>query len=164
MRPTRCREAHDLPISTRDYRAVSHFLAPGYGSQRRVGGCGLEPLLPNHRPSADAEQLRESIDQLFSVLQDAEASQRSYLLTGKEAYREAFTNADRTFPDAFERLAASARHEPAGQADLIELRRLVELELSELRQAIALRAAKAPAGSELAASSWGNRHHHGPHS
>src|SRR4029453_13900784 len=43
--------------------------------------------------SAQSEQLRESIDQLFSVLQDAEASQRGYLLTGKEAYREAFTNA-----------------------------------------------------------------------
>ena len=102
--------------------------------------------------SAEAEQLRESIDQLFSVLQDAEASQRGYLLTGNAAYREAFTNADRTFPEAFERLAASAKHDPAGQTDLIELRRLVELELADLRQAIALRAEKGPAGSEAAAS------------
>ena len=102
--------------------------------------------------SAEAEQLRESIDQLFSVLQDAEASQRGYLLTGNAAYREAFANADRTFPETFERLAASARHDPAGQTDLIELRRLVEVELGELRQAIALRAEQAPAASELAAS------------
>jgi signal transduction histidine kinase/DNA-binding response OmpR family regulator len=102
--------------------------------------------------SAEAEQLRESIDQVFSVLQDAEAGQRDYLLTGNAAYREAFTNADRTFPKAFERLAASARHDPAGQTDLIELRRLVELELAELRQAIALRAEKSPAGSEAATS------------
>ena len=100
--------------------------------------------------SAQAEQLRESIDQLFSVLQDAEASQRGYLLTGNEVYRAAFTNADRTFPGAFERLAASARHEPAAQADVTELRRLVDLELAELRQAIALRAGQAPAGSCLA--------------
>ena len=102
--------------------------------------------------SAEAEQLRESIDQLFSVLQDAEASQRGYLLTGNAAYREAFTNAERSFPAAFERLAASARHDPAGQSDLIELRRLVDLELADLRQAVALRAEKGPAGSELAAS------------
>jgi signal transduction histidine kinase/DNA-binding response OmpR family regulator len=102
--------------------------------------------------SAEAEQLRESIDQLFSVLQDAEASQRGYLLTGSAAYREAFASADRTFPETFERLAASARHDPAWQTDLIELHRLVDLELAELRKAIALRAEKGPAGSEMAAS------------
>ena len=49
-------------------------------------------------------------------------------------------------------MTASARHDPARQTDLIELRRLVELELAELRQAIALRAEKDPAGSEVAAS------------
>ena len=58
----------------------------------------------------------------------------------------------RSFPAAFERIAASARHDPAGQSDLIELRRLVDLQLAELRQAIALRAEKGPAGSEVAAS------------
>jgi signal transduction histidine kinase/DNA-binding response OmpR family regulator len=102
--------------------------------------------------SAEAEQLRESIDQLFSVLQDAEASQRGYLLTGNAVYREAFANTDRRFPEMFERLALSARHDPAGQTDLIELRRLVDLELADLRRAVELRVAKGPAGSELAAS------------
>ena len=101
--------------------------------------------------TAEAEQLRESIDQLFSVLQDAEASQRGYLLTGNTAYREAFTSADRTFPEMFERLAASARHEPAGPTDLIELRRLINLELAELRQGIALRAEKGAAAPEVTA-------------
>jgi signal transduction histidine kinase/DNA-binding response OmpR family regulator len=102
--------------------------------------------------SADAEQLRESMYQLFSVLQDAEASERSYLLTGSAAYREAFNNADRTLPEKFERLASSARLDPVGQTDLGELRRLVDLELAELRQAIALRADKGPAGPEVVAS------------
>jgi signal transduction histidine kinase/DNA-binding response OmpR family regulator len=102
--------------------------------------------------SAEAECLRESIDQLFSVLQDAEASQRSYLLTGNAAYRVAFTNADRTFPAAFERLAASAKQDPPAQTDLIELRRLVDLELADLRQSIALRVEKGPADPEAAPS------------
>jgi signal transduction histidine kinase/DNA-binding response OmpR family regulator len=102
--------------------------------------------------SAEAEQFRESIDQLFSVLQDAEASQRGYLLTGDAAYGEAFTNADRTFPATFKQLAASARHDVAGQTDLTELRRLVDLELAELRQAIARHAGKPPAGLGLEAS------------
>ena len=102
--------------------------------------------------SAEAEQLRESMYQLFSVLQDAEASQRGYLLTGNPAYRDAFTKADRTFAEKFQQLAALARHEPVRQTDLSELRRLVDLELAELRQAIASRAEKGPVGPEVAAS------------
>jgi signal transduction histidine kinase/DNA-binding response OmpR family regulator len=100
--------------------------------------------------SAEAEQLRESIDQLFSIMQDAEASQRSYLLTGNVAYREAFANVARAFPETFARVAVSARHDPAGQTDLNELCRLVDLELEELRQAITLRAERGPAASEVA--------------
>jgi len=46
--------------------------------------------------SAAAEQFRESVDQLFSVLQDAEASQRGYLLTGSAAHLEAFAAAERS--------------------------------------------------------------------
>ena len=101
--------------------------------------------------SAAAEQFRESMYQLFSVLQDAEASERSYLLTGNAAYREAFMNADRSIPERFERLVASARRDPEGQTDLGELRRLVDLELAGLRQAIAVRVEKGPADSEVAA-------------
>ena len=102
--------------------------------------------------AAEAAQLRESIDQLFSVLHDAGASERDYLLTGNAVYRDAFTNAERSFPAAFERIAASVRHDPAGQSDLIELRRLVGLELADLRAAVAWRAEKGPAGPELAPS------------
>ena len=102
--------------------------------------------------SAEAEQFRESMNQLFSVLQDAEVSQRGYLLTGKGVYLEAFTNAARTFPEAFDRLAASAKRDPARRADFAELRRLTELELLELRQTIALRPGKGSAASEAAAN------------
>jgi len=102
--------------------------------------------------SADAEQFRESMNQLFSDLQDAEANQRGYLLTGKGAFLEAFTNAASTFPQAFDRLAATARHDPAGQRDLNDLRPLIELELGDLHQAIVLRATNDPTGSGLSAS------------
>jgi signal transduction histidine kinase/DNA-binding response OmpR family regulator len=102
--------------------------------------------------SAEAEQFRESMNQLFSVLQDAEASQRGFLLTGKGAYLEAFTNAARTFPEAFDRLNASAKHDPAGRADLNELRPLIELELADLRQATVQRAANVATASEIASS------------
>ena len=101
--------------------------------------------------SAEAEQFRESMNQLFSVLQDAEASQRGYLLTGNETFLEAFTNAAGTFPEAFDRLAASAKNDLAGRQDLNELRPLIELELAGLRQSLVLRAANSPPSAEAAA-------------
>jgi signal transduction histidine kinase/DNA-binding response OmpR family regulator len=117
-----------------------------------IGAVAWSRFSRNIDAAAEAAQLRESIDQLFSVLHDAGASERDYLLTGNAAYRKAFTNAERSFPAAFERIAAAAKHDPVGQSDLIELRRLVELELADLRRAVALRAEKSPVVAELAAS------------
>jgi signal transduction histidine kinase/DNA-binding response OmpR family regulator len=102
--------------------------------------------------SAEAEQFRESMNQLFSVLQDSEASQRGYLLTGNPADLAAFSNTVRTFPEAFARLAASSRHDPVRQADLNELRPLIELELADLRQAISLAGAKNGVGADSVSS------------
>ncbi|MGO8677974.1 MAG: ATP-binding protein [Limisphaerales bacterium] len=102
--------------------------------------------------SAEAAQVHESMNQLFSVLQDAEASQRGYLLTGNGVYLETFSNAVRALPAALERLDGWARHDPAGRGLLNELRPLVDLELADLRQAIVLRAGQGPAGPEASAS------------
>jgi len=102
--------------------------------------------------TAEAEQLRESIDALFSGLQDAEASERAYLLTGKAAYRDAFTRADQAFPPTFDRLTAATRPGVAGHADLVELGRLVGIELVELRRAMELGPVNIPAALGVTAS------------
>ena len=68
--------------------------------------------------AAAASSFASQMYQLFSVLQDAEASQRGYLLTGNPAYRDAFTKADRTFAEKFQQLAALARHEPVRQTEI----------------------------------------------
>jgi signal transduction histidine kinase/DNA-binding response OmpR family regulator len=101
--------------------------------------------------TAEAEEIRESIAQIFSMLRDAEASQRGFLLTGNPTYREAFTKAVHTLPEAFQRLAAAGRHDAAEQADLTELRRLADIELAELRQKIELHPGKGLTGPEAAA-------------
>jgi signal transduction histidine kinase/DNA-binding NarL/FixJ family response regulator len=102
--------------------------------------------------AAEADQVRESMHQLFSVLQDAEANQRGYLLTGDTVYLDAFSNAVRTVPATFDQIAASVGGDTAGQTNFIELRRLVDLELAELRQVIQLRAGKRHGGSEAVAN------------
>ena len=92
--------------------------------------------------SAEAEQFRDAKNQLFSVLQQAELSQRGFLLTGNEAYLETFSAAEHSFPKAFDRLAGFAMRDLARQKDLLDLRGLIELKLGELRQEIALRREK----------------------
>ena len=113
--------------------------------------------------AADAEQLRESIDHVISVLQDAEVSERAYLATGNAAFREAFSKVDRAFPETLKQLDTSARRDPAAAADLIELGRLVNLELAELRQAIALRAREGSCRAGGGGCRRANQDHHGPH-
>ena len=92
--------------------------------------------------SAEAEQFRQSRNQLFSVLQEASLSQRGYLLTGNEDYLKTLAAAENTFPKAFERLAEFAMRDVARQKDLLELRGLIELKLAELRHGIELRREK----------------------
>ena len=92
--------------------------------------------------SAKAEQFRESVNQLFSALQNAETSQRGFLLTGKEAYLETFLSADKTFPKLLNLLGKSALHHDARREDLLELHGLIEIKMTDLRQGIALRREK----------------------
>src|SRR3954465_7678070 len=92
--------------------------------------------------SSEAEQYRESMTQLFSTLQDAESSQRGFLLTGKESYIETFTKAENAFPSAFDQLADFAIRDAARQKEFFQIRSLVELKLAELRQAIVIRREK----------------------
>ncbi len=102
--------------------------------------------------AAEAAQFRESMNRLVLLLQDAQASQQTYLLTGRGGYLEAFTNAAAAFPEAFDRIDASARRDLVGQRDFLELRRLFDLEISELRQAMLMRAKQGSTATELSAS------------
>ena len=113
-----------------------------------LGAVAWSRFSRNIDATAEAEQLRESMDEMFSGLQDAEASERAYVVTGNAAYREAFIKADSAFSSTFQHLRSSLRPGAAGQEELVELGRLVGLELAELRHAIELRPANAhpPAG------------------
>ena len=107
-----------------------------------MGALSWSRLSGNIDASAKSEQLRESVNQLFSALQDAETSQCGFLLTGKEGYFETFLSAENKFPKLFKLLDESAIRGDPGHEDLLELHRLMEFKMTELRQAIALRREK----------------------
>jgi signal transduction histidine kinase/ActR/RegA family two-component response regulator len=89
--------------------------------------------------AAQTEEFRHSISQIVSALQNAEVSQRNYLLTGKESYLNTFTNAENIFPKEFDRLAGFVLPNPERRKEMLELRGLIEAKIAELRQGIGLR-------------------------
>jgi len=107
-----------------------------------IGAIAWNRFTHSVEASAEAEQFRESMNQLFSTLQEAQLSQRDFLLSGNEALLGAFTNAETALPTSFDRLAGFAMRDRARQKDLLELRGLVELKLADLRQGIVLRRAQ----------------------
>ena len=92
--------------------------------------------------AAQTEEFRHSMNHIVSALQNAEVSQRNYLLTGKEGYLNVFTNAENTFPKEFDRLAEFVLPDQARRKEMLELRALIEVIMGELRQGIALRREK----------------------
>jgi len=70
-----------------------------------IGAVAWSRFSNNVEAATQTEQFRHSINQIVSAMQNAEVSQRNYLLTGKESYLNAFTNAENTFSREFDRLA-----------------------------------------------------------
>ena len=107
-----------------------------------VGAVAWSRFSSNVDVAAQTEEFRHSMNHIVSALQDAEVSQRNYLLTGKEGYLNTFTNAENTFPREFARLAEFVMPDQARRKEMLELRGIIEVIMGELRQGIALRREK----------------------
>jgi len=107
-----------------------------------IGAVAWSRFSSNVDAAAQTEEFRHSMNHIVSALQNAEVSQRNYLLTGKEGYLNTFTNAENTFPKEFDRLAEFVMPDQARRKEMLELRGLIEVIMGELRQGIALRREK----------------------
>jgi signal transduction histidine kinase/DNA-binding response OmpR family regulator len=96
-------------------------------------------LSQNLAASAKAARLDTSLQALFSALQDAETGQRGYLLTGNDSYLEPFKRADASLPAMFNDLPPMINGNKPFQDDLLELRGLTEVKMTEMRNSIAVR-------------------------
>ena len=110
-------------------------------------GLGLrvkegEQLAQSVSATARTAQLNDSLDKLFSSIQEAETGQRGYLLTGAEPYLEPFKNAESNLPKIFDELAPMVNGDKTLQKDLLELRGLTAVKMTEMRDSIKIRQEK----------------------
>jgi signal transduction histidine kinase len=79
------------------------------------------------------------IQELRSVLLDAETGQRGYLLTGEEAYLKPFQTAVSRIPGLYSRLQSLRESERRPMGEMSRLNEQIKLKLEELRVTITLR-------------------------
>ena len=107
-----------------------------------IGAVAWSRFSSNIDADVQTEEFRHSMNQIVSALQNAEVSQRNFLLTGQERYLDTFTNAENIFPKKFDQLAEFVLPDPARRKEMLELRGLIEVKMAELRQGIARRREK----------------------
>jgi len=76
---------------------------------------------------------------MYSILQEADASQRGYLLTGNETYLQPFLAARQEMPSRMPAISALADTSAAQRARITELHNLVQLAFSKMKETVAVR-------------------------
>src|SRR5579883_114211 len=92
-------------------------------------------------------QVIDNTEQLRTQLDDAEAAQRSFLLTGDQSHLEPFAVAARDIAAQLGDLRKLTADEPSQQANFARIEQLVTTELAELRGTIQLRRDGKPAAA-----------------
>jgi methyl-accepting chemotaxis protein len=95
---------------------------------------------------AHAHEMVESLEELFSLLKDAETGQRGFLLTGEESYLEPYTAAVQILNGKLAELKDRTRENPEQAARLEALEPQINNRLAELQRIIALRRAQGEDG------------------
>ncbi len=88
---------------------------------------------------ADANKVLDSLDQLFSTLQDAETGQRGYIITGNEQYLEPYETARTIIDKHIEQVEKVSLGDADRREHLETIRPLIALKLRELSATIELR-------------------------
>ena len=86
-----------------------------------------------------ARRLVVALKNLFGTLQDAESSQRGYLLTGTEAYLAPYINARSLLPERIRQVNALLPGHPETADEVEQLLPLIEEKLAELEEVVEAR-------------------------
>lgn len=153
-------------------RTTWHFIVGVFALAAAIVGIGAISFAAFQR-AVETEQIRNeanaraaqsfeallAAERAFATLQDAEGSQRGYLLTENPIFLEPYEAAIAHGPTLFDGVEARLGTNEKSQADRVRvLRRLTALKLEEMSQAVAMvRAGRIGAARTEVASGYGRR-------
>jgi methyl-accepting chemotaxis protein len=104
-----------------------------------VGYLSIARLWNSTHEIRDIYAAIDRLSELMSVMKDAEAGQRGYLLTGNDAYLEFYRGADTSIHNLTKQLRDVTAANPNQSRRLDQASRLIESKMAELKQTIDLR-------------------------
>jgi CHASE3 domain sensor protein len=96
-------------------------------------------VVENERSVAHTHEVISTLEKTLSTLKDAETGQRGYLLTGNERYLEPYKNAINTVNQQIGGLQQLTSDNPKQQQRIVDLKKSVDIKLSELENTIDIR-------------------------
>src|SRR5258708_5155360 len=99
----------------------------------------LNRLIETSDARHHAHLVLENVQELLSLLKDAETGQRGYLLTGEEGYLQPFNSALAAVDEKMNELAILTESDPEQTQHLDTLKALKESKFAELKETITLR-------------------------
>jgi methyl-accepting chemotaxis protein len=99
-------------------------------------------LIDTSHAVARTHDVLEKIEQVLSVMKDAETGQRGYVITGKDNYLKPYEEAVAAILPALDELARLTEDKPRQQERVRSLRPLIKKKLDEMKETIAARARK----------------------
>lgn len=112
-----------------------------------IGYVNARRLIANERLVAHTDSAIVDLSGLLSALQDAERSQRGYLLTRSSTHLQAYRDATKRIQDEIAALTGEVKTNPGQRPRLEVLRREIGLKLAELEKTISLEQAGEHAGA-----------------
>jgi signal transduction histidine kinase/DNA-binding response OmpR family regulator/CHASE3 domain sensor protein len=127
----------DLPLTVGLVAVVLFFVAAGIASYTNVSALRREVEHVAH-----THEVIASLQELLSLLKDAETGQRGFLLTGDEKYLSPYTTALKRIDERFAEIQRLTLDNPGQQGRLPTLKDQIQLKLDELEETIDLRRTK----------------------
>src|ERR1700710_1318207 len=88
---------------------------------------------------AQTHQVQETIERLLYLMEDIEDKERLDLLTGEHQYLQSYREAGHNIEEVLYKLTDMTRDSQIQQAQLLALRRLINLRIAQLKEGIDLR-------------------------
>lgn len=109
---------------------------------------GVSDYMISRQRLTQINQIQLKLDALYSALQEAESSQRGFVITGNEAYLAPYDHALQRLPHITKKLERLTADDPPQRQRIAQVEQLMQIKLQELSETIRLRRV---AGMQVAA-------------